>query len=216
MLNIRRAKLFRRPNTLLMSIYLILFHQNMWIFIFWTPCLAKIAFYLLGLSIFEKKAPKMLNIRKAKLFRTPNILIMSIYLNFSTKMLGFSFSGHPVWLTQPFIGMVYLFLKKGSQNSQYQKGKTFQESHYFDQVHISHYFHPKYVDLHFLDTLYGYYSILLDWSIHFRKKAPKMLHIIKAKLFMRPYIMITTIYLIFSNKICGFSFFGPPVWLKLG
>ena len=30
------------------------FHQKMWIFIFWTPCMAKIAFYWLGLSIFEK------------------------------------------------------------------------------------------------------------------------------------------------------------------
>ena len=26
----------------------------MWIFVFWTPCMAKIAFYWLGLSIYEK------------------------------------------------------------------------------------------------------------------------------------------------------------------
>ena len=34
------------------------FQQNMWIFIFWTPCMAKIAFYWLGLSIFEKMPHK--------------------------------------------------------------------------------------------------------------------------------------------------------------
>ena len=55
---IRKAKVFRRPNILIMPIYLIFFHQKMWIFIFWTPCIAKIAFYWLGLSIFQKRLPK--------------------------------------------------------------------------------------------------------------------------------------------------------------
>ena len=143
MLNIRKAKLFRRPNILIMSIYLIFFHQNMWIFIFWTPCMAKIALYWLGLSIFEKKSPKMLNIRKAKLFRRPNILIMSIYLIFFTKICGFPFFGHPAWLKQHFIGLVYPFYQKCSQNAQHPKCKTFQETKYFDHIHIYQFFNQN-------------------------------------------------------------------------
>ena len=128
----------------------------MWIFIFWTPCMAKIAFYWLGLSILEKKVSQNAQLQKGKLFRSPNILIMTIYLIFFTKICGFSFFGHPVWLEQPFIGLVYPFLNKVSQNAQLQKGK----------------------------------------------------------LFRRPNILIMSIYLIFSTKICGFSFFGHPVQLK--
>ena len=82
----------------------------------------------------------MLHIIKAKFFRRPNILITTIYLIFSTKICGFSFFGQPVWLKYPFIGLVYPFLKKGSQNVQLQKGKTFQETQYFDNFHISHFF----------------------------------------------------------------------------
>ena len=85
----------------------------------------------------------MLNFRKAKLFRKPNILNMSIYPIYSTKICQFSFFGHPVWLKQHFIGLVYLFQNKGSQNAQLQKGKTFQETKYFDHVHISHFFHQN-------------------------------------------------------------------------
>ena len=62
------------------------FHQTMWIFIMWTPCMSKIALNWLGLSIFEK----------------------------------------------------------GSQNAPHQKGKTFRETKFFDHVHISHFFPPKY------------------------------------------------------------------------
>ena len=88
----------------------------------------------------------MLHIRKAKLFRRPNILITTIYL-----ICGFSFFGHPVWLKQPFIGLVYPFWKEVSQNAPHQKGKTFQETQYFDKVYTYHFFPPKYVDFHFLD-----------------------------------------------------------------
>ena len=115
----------------------------MWIFIFWTPCMAKIAFYWLGLSILEKKVSQNAQLQKGKLFRSPNILIMTIYLIFFTKICGFSFFGHPVWLEQPFIGLVYPFLNKVSQNAQLQKGKTFQETQYFDHVHISYFFHQN-------------------------------------------------------------------------
>ena len=55
----------------------------------WTPCMAKIAFYWLAVSIFEKKVPKMLHMRKAKLFRRPNILITTIYLIFAPKYVDF-------------------------------------------------------------------------------------------------------------------------------
>ena len=84
------------------------FHQNMWIFIMWTPCMAKIAFYWLAVSIFEKKVPKMLHMRKAKLFRRPNIFIKSIHLIFFTKICGFPFFGHPAWLKKVFYSLVFL------------------------------------------------------------------------------------------------------------
>ena len=68
------------------------FHQNMRIFIFWTPCMAKIAFNWLGLSIFEKRLPKCSTSKKAKLFRRPNILTMSIYyIFFHQNLLIFIF-----------------------------------------------------------------------------------------------------------------------------
>ena len=82
---------------LIMSLYLVFPHQNMWTFVFWTPCMAKTAFYWLGLSIYEK----------------------------------------------------------GSQNAPHQKGKTFQETQYFDHAHTSHFFPPKSVDFSSLDTLYS-------------------------------------------------------------
>ena len=44
------------------------FHQNMWIFIMWTPCMAKIAFYWLAVSIFEKKGSKNAPHEKGKTF----------------------------------------------------------------------------------------------------------------------------------------------------
>ena len=49
-LSITKAKLLRRPNILITSIQ----HNFCTIFfIFWTPCMARIAFYYLCLSIFE-------------------------------------------------------------------------------------------------------------------------------------------------------------------
>ena len=179
------------------------FHQNMWIFIMWTPCMAKIAFYWLAVSIFEKKVPKMLHMRKAKLFRRPNIFIKSIHLIFFTKICGFPFFGHPACF----------FWKKFSQNAPYNKGKIFRRPNILITT-IYLIFAPKYVDFHLLDTLYGWNSLLLIWSIHFWKKAPKMLNFRKAKLFRKPNILLTSIYPIFSTKICRFSFFGHHVWLE--
>ena len=46
-------------------------------------------------------------------------------------------------LKQSFFGSVYPFLNKASQNALHRKGKTFQETHYFDHVHISHFFHQN-------------------------------------------------------------------------
>ena len=88
------------------------FHQNLWIFILWTPCMAKIAFYWLAVSIFEKKVPKMLHMRKAKLFRRPNIFIKSIHLIFFTKICGFPFFGHPAWLKKVCYSLVFFFKKR--------------------------------------------------------------------------------------------------------
>ena len=85
----------------------------------------------------------MLHIIKAKFFRRPNILITTIYLIFFTKICGFSFFGHPVWLKYSFNGLAYPLLKKDTQNAQLQKGKTFQETQYFAHVHISHFFHQN-------------------------------------------------------------------------
>ena len=58
MLRITKAKLFRRPNILIMPIYLIILHENRAISIFWTPCRVYIAFYYFGLSLFEKRLRK--------------------------------------------------------------------------------------------------------------------------------------------------------------
>ena len=82
----------------------------------------------------------MINMTQAKLFRRPDILIMSLYLNFSTKISSFSFFGHPVWLKYSFTSLVYPYSKTSSQNVQHHKGKTFQEIQYFDHTHISQFF----------------------------------------------------------------------------
>ena len=69
--HIRTAKVFRRPNILIILIYIIFFHQKIWIFIFWTPSLAKIAFYWLGLSIFQKRLPKCTTSKRQKFSGDP-------------------------------------------------------------------------------------------------------------------------------------------------
>ena len=57
-----------------------------------------------------KKTPRVLNIAKKKVFRRTNILIMSIISIFLPS--HFRIFGHPVWLKQSFISLVYPFLKK--------------------------------------------------------------------------------------------------------
>ena len=54
----------------------------------------------------------MLHMRKAKLFRRPNIFIKSIHLIFFTKICGCLFFGHPAWLKKVFYSLVFLFEKK--------------------------------------------------------------------------------------------------------
>ena len=76
----------------------------------------------------------MHHIKKAKLFRRPNILIISLYLNFWTKIRPFLSFEQPVWLKWPCISLVYPFLKKG---------KTFLVIKYFDHILISHFSHPN-------------------------------------------------------------------------
>ena len=151
MLRITTTKLFSRPNILITSIYPI-FHQNK--SNFWTPCMAKIAFYELNISIFEKgstnltyhrvktfqdtqyfyhfhtyqfshqnspfhifwtpcmakiasyqiylflqkKSPQMHHTTKTKIFNRPNIFIISIHLNFFTKIRSLCIFGHLVVL----------------------------------------------------------------------------------------------------------------------
>ena len=57
-------------------IYLYKFlHKKGQFYFFLVPCMAQIAFYWLGLSSFDKKAPHM-HITKA----TPNILIVILFL----------------------------------------------------------------------------------------------------------------------------------------
>ena len=83
MLHMRKAKLFRRPNIFIKSKHLIFFTKICGFPFFGHPAWLKKVFYSLVLSIFEKKAPKMLHIIKAKFFRRPNILITTIYLIFA-------------------------------------------------------------------------------------------------------------------------------------
>ena len=73
--------------------YISFFHQNMWIFIFWTPCMAKIAFYWLGLSIFEKKRLPKCSTSETQHFSRGLIFWLYPYISFFTKIRGFSFFG---------------------------------------------------------------------------------------------------------------------------
>ena len=155
----------------------------------------------------------MLHMRKAKLFRRPNIFIKSIHLIFFTQICGFLFFGHPAWLKKVFYSLVFFFKKKAPKMLHIIKAKFFRRPNILITT-IYLIFAPKYVDFHLLDTLYGWNSLLLIWSIHFWKKAPKMLNFRKAKLFRKPNILLTSIYPIFSTKICRFSFFGHHVWLE--
>ena len=154
---IRKAKLFRRPNILILPIYLIFFHQKRWILIFQTPCIAKIAYYWLGLSIF----------------------------------------------------------KKASKNALHQKGKTFQETQYFDYAHLSHFFHQKmWIFIFWTPCLAKIVFYWLGLSI-FERKAPKVLNIGKAKLFRRPNILIMSLYLIFFHQKLFIFNFGTPCIAKI-
>ena len=128
----------------------------MWIFIFWTPCMAKIAFYWLGLSILERSLPKCSTSERQNFSGDP-IFWLSLYISFfPPKYVDFNFlDGHPVWLKKIFIGLFYPFLKKGSTNAPHHKGKTFQETQYFDHIHIFPFLHQNKAILHFLDILYG-------------------------------------------------------------
>ena len=124
MLHIIKAKFFRRPNILVTTIYLI-FAPKYVDFHLLDTLYGYNSLLLIWSIHFWKKAPKML------------------YLIFFTKICGFSFFGHPVWLKYSFNGLAYPLLKKDTQNAQLQKGKTFQETQYFAHVHISHFFHQN-------------------------------------------------------------------------
>ena len=136
---------------------------------------------------------------------------MSIYLIFSTKICGFSFFWHPTWLTNPFIGLANPFLKNGSKNSPYKEDKTFQETKYFDQVHIYHFLPPKYMDFYFLALCMA--KIVFYWLVLFifEKRLPKC----STKLFRTPNVLIISKYPIFSTTICQFSFFWTPCMAQI-
>ena len=140
----------------------------------------------------------MHHITKAKPFTSSNILIISLYLNFCTKIRPFWFFGHPVLPKWPCFTLVFLFLKKGTINIPHHKIKTFHETQYFDYILISNFLHQNKAILIFGPVwLYG---LVLAWSFHFWKKAPQMHNITKAKLFLRPNILIISIYLNFEPK----------------
>ena len=81
--------------------------------------------------------------KKEKLFRGPNILIISLYLNFCTKIRPFWFFGYPVLLKWQCFSLVYLFLKKSTTNVPHHKCKTFHETQYFDHILISQFLHQN-------------------------------------------------------------------------
>ena len=107
MLNITKAKLFRGPNILIMSIHCTkISPYSFFRHPVWQNSL------LLAMYIhFEIKAPKMLYI-KIKIFKRPNISIISKYLNFCTKISPFSFFAHIVWLKSAVMSLYYPFKKK--------------------------------------------------------------------------------------------------------
>ena len=88
-------------------------HENKAILYFWTPCMAKIAFYQLGLSILKKQASQIYSITKTKLIRRPNILIISIYFNFCTKIKPFCILWTPCMANISFYQLgLYIFEKR--------------------------------------------------------------------------------------------------------
>ena len=130
-LSITKAKLLGRPNILITSIH----HNFCTIFcIFWTPCMARIAFYSLGLSIFEKKLPKCSTSEKQNFSGDP-IFWSCPYISFffHQNMLIFIF-WTPCMAKIAFYWLGLSIFEKGSQNAPHQKGKTFQETQYFDQA----------------------------------------------------------------------------------
>ena len=92
---------------------------------------------------FLKKGSQNAPYNKGKIFQETQYFDHDHLSYFFTKICGFSFFGHPVWLKYSFNGLAYPLLKKDTQNAQLQKGKTFQETQYFDHVHISHFFHQN-------------------------------------------------------------------------
>ena len=112
----------------------------MWISIFWTPCMAKKSF--LFTCFFEKKVPKMLHIIKAKFLGDPIFWSQPFILFLHQNMWIFIF-WTPCMAEIAFYWFGLSIFEKGSQNAQLQKGKTFQETQYFANVHISHFFHQN-------------------------------------------------------------------------
>ena len=152
--HITKANLFKRPIIFIISINLNFCTKIVHFTFFGHPVWLKQP--LIRFIYFcRKKAPQMHHITKTKIFNRPNIFIISIHLNFFTKIRSLCIFGHPVGLEQPFISFVYPFLKKSLTNPPHQKGKIFLETQYFDHNSISPFPHQNNAILHILDTLYG-------------------------------------------------------------
>ena len=133
-----KGKIFRSPNILIIN-----FHTK------------RRPFYIFGHPAWLKYPFCLVYPFKSKSFQGTQYFDHIIISQFSPKARPFCFFGHPVCLKQPFISFVYPFLIKGSTNAPLHKGRTFQETQYFDHTHISPFLHQKKAILHFLDTLYG-------------------------------------------------------------
>ena len=77
-----------------------------------------------SIHFWKKDTPNSPNYR-GKTFHKTQYLIISLYLNFCTKIRSFWFFGHPVGLKMPCISLVYPFLKKAPQMHNITKTKLF-------------------------------------------------------------------------------------------
>ena len=154
----------------------------------------------------------MLCITNTKLFRGPNVLIPSMYPNVHTKKSSFFWT--PCMAEIAFYELNLSIFEKGSTNLPHHKGKTFQETQYFDHFHTYQFLHQNKSILHFSPCMakIAFYQL----EIHdFEEKAPQIHHITKAKPFKRPNILIISIHFTFCTKIRSFCIFWTPCMAKV-
>ena len=136
---------------------------------------------------------------KIKIFKRPNISIISKYLNFCTKISPFSFFAHIVWLKSAVISLYYQFKKKTPKMFNITRTKLFRWPNILIRSIYIHFF-----------TKISPFSI---FGLSIFEKRLLECSTSQSKNFLgEPIFWLCPYKSIFLPA--HFHFFGHPVWLK--